>query len=379
MACVLALVVLTAPAAGAQSVDGLTLHLPPELSSQQPRMTAAATAAAQLLRDWFGPLDSSAVTIEGVPWRPDTVATSRPGSATVPLRWFAPVRDQSNERALIGALAAQYWLGESRSRTFQDALAIYTAARAIHHQLEGSNFDAPRFFGGHISFPLRSLLLSPPVGDPRPRVWRFDELHANYDVELSHDVRALQTIERYVGWPTMLETLSALRAAGIAQLSPVAFGERLSEIRGTDLRVLVNECFRADATFDYAVASLASVAGASGLIETTVTVVRPGTGRLILREDRDGEPSVPVVVRFADGSEYRDVFDGGLPVTTLVYSARTPAVSAFVDADAMLLLDVNRENNAMVQNPPTSKVGIRLALHWLAWLQNAMLTYTALV
>ena len=64
---------------------------------------------------------------------------------------------------------------------------------------------------------------------------------------------------------------------------------------------------------------------------------------------------------------------------SLIYSARAAAVAATIDPDAMLLLDEDRDNNTIVRHKPVSRLGIRLALHWLAWLQNAMLSYTALV
>jgi hypothetical protein len=51
---------------------------------------------------------------------------------------------------------------------------------------------------------------------------------------------------------------------------------------------------------------------------------------------------------------------------------------ATVDPDTMLLLDDDRDNNTIVRDAPVSPLGIRLALHWMAWLQNAMLSYTAL-
>jgi hypothetical protein len=84
-------------------------------------------------------------------------------------------------------------------------------------------------------------------------------------------------------------------------------------------------------------------------------------------------------VRFADGTEVYDRFDAAAPSVTLTYAARTRAVSAIVDDEAMLLLDVNRDNNAIVRDAPTLQLGVRLALHWLGWLQNAMLSYTALL
>ena len=42
----------------------------------------------------------------------------------------------------------------------------------------------------------------------------------------------------------------------------------------------------------------------------------------------------------------------------------------------MLLLDVNRSNNIFRASSPIRPLGIRLALHWMSWLQHTMLTYT---
>ena len=54
-------------------------------------------------------------------------------------------------------------------------------------------------------------------------------------------------------------------------------------------------------------------------------------------------------------------------------------MSAAIDPDVMLLLDVNRANNGIVHDARTAPLGVRLALNWMAWLQNAMLSYTALL
>jgi hypothetical protein len=331
---------------------------------ESPRVTDASRAASQLLHDWFGP-----------PPEPLRVA--------VPTRWLAPVRDQSMERAVIYSLIRQYWNASApASRPFTESLVAYTAARAIHHLLEANNFAAPRFFGGVVPFPLRALPLTRPAFERRPEVVDFDGLESPERPDDLPGVRALQSLERYVGWPTMLNALSELRAIDSSKWDAAAFGDILSEIRGTDIRFLTTECVRTDAVFDYALDQMQrmqSRALPSGLFETTITVARRGTGRFALREDGgDGAAALPVGVRFADGREVRVAIDGAAPSTTLVFTAPAQAVSAAVDPDVMLVLDVDRENNAIIGNSRISKLGARLALHWLAWLQNAMLTYSAL-
>lgn len=312
-----------------------------------------------MLSDWFGPLPSGSIIVNGMRWQGSDRVSSRPGDVTVPLRWLSPVRDQSMERALIAALAAQYWQGESPAKSFQDALNSYVATRATHHILEGSNFAAPRFFGGHVSFPLRSLLLSPPVADPRPRVWTFDEATGE---ELSRNLRAMQTLERLVGWPTLLQSIAAIRAAGPSHWTMAALGETLSTVTGADLLPVVQQCFSDDLGYSLDGMESRSV---DGMMQTTLTISGKGP-----------RWPTPLEIRFADGAIFRDAFDASAP---LIYTSKAPAVAASIDPDAMLLVDRTRENNSIVRDAPTSPLGVRLALHWLAWLQNAMLSYTAVV
>ena len=125
-------------------------------------------------------------------------------------------------------------------------------------------------------------------------------------------------MERYVGWPAMAQALATMRAGGGA-LDANVFAATLSTVRGTDVTALVRECFRSDAVFDYAIANVQSSASADGLFETSLTLVRPGSGIFEVAGDGDRERSMPVLVRFADGTELRDWFDGAAPSSTLVY------------------------------------------------------------
>jgi hypothetical protein len=340
---------LAASRADGQSVDRFP-------AAQQSRILHATRTATGLLTEWLGP----------------PAAPILPG-ADVPVRWLVPVRDQSLERAVIASIARQFWAGPPTP--FQEALIVYTGTRAMHHVLEGSNFQVVRFFGGVVPLPLRSVLLSPPVADPRPRVWQFSELPASG--EAARLVRGLQTLERYVGWPAMAQTLAALRAAN--PVDATTFAAMLSSVRGTSIDALVTECFRADAVFDYAVENVNAVQADGGLYESSLSLLRVGSGLFSLGDKHDREPSMPLLIRFADGTELRDRFDGAAPSTTLVYTAKAPVVYAAIDPELMLLLDVNRANNTFAAESPIRPLGIRMTLQWMAWLQQTMLAYSALV
>ena len=300
--------------------------------------------------------------------------------------WLRLQRDQSYERRVIASVFRSMWQRPdlpSRPQSpeplnrFEEALAVYTGTRAIHELLERSNFEVVRFFGGLVPFPLRSVLLSPPLADPRPRVWRFEELPL--DADLLRTVRALQTLERYVGWPAMAQALATMRATNNDPLDANVFASILSTVRGADVTALVRECFRSDAVFDYAIDDMRSSVSGDGWYETSITLARHGTGVFEVGGNGDYERSMPLLVRFADGTELRDWFDGSASSSTIVYTAKSPLVLAALDPEMMLLLDVNRANNTVTTSSPIRPLGIRLALHWMAWLQHTMLAYTALV
>lgn len=359
---------LAASTAHGQSIEGFA-------PAQQARVAQAVRAAVQLLTEWLGPLPFSMTTVRATRTPRTPIA---PGVADVRPRWLLFERDRSLERSVIAAISRQFWWrSEAASPTaFENALIVYTGTRAIHHVLEGSNFEVVRFFGGAIPFPLRSVLLSPPVADPRPRVLQLEELPATDDV--LRMVKALQTLERYVGWPTMAQAVAALRASG-GSIDTQRFAAALSTALGSDLTALAQECFRGDAVFDYAIDNVRSATAGNELVESSLSLLRAGTGIFAVGADGDREQSMPILVRFEDHTEVRDWFDGAAPATTLIYTARTPVVYAAIDPEMMLLLDVNRPNNVFAAARPIRPLGVRLALHWLSWLQQAMLAYSALV
>ena len=359
-------ITLAASRAFGQSVEGF----PPP---QSERVQQASRAALVLGTAWFGPPPFTTLTVRGVA----APGPPAPGVVEIPVRWLVIERDRSLERAAIAGVITQFWLPRAAPRSrFEEGLVLYTALRAIHERLEGSNFETVRFFGGFVPFPLRSVLLSPPVADPRPRVWRFEELPA--DPEVFRTVRGLQTLERYVGWPAMLQAVAAVRAAP-GPLDASALAVTLSAIRGADIRRLVDECLKTGAVFDYAIENVRSVPVSDGWYESTLTIGRRGSAVFASTLDEDSEPAMPLLVRFSDGTELREWFDGAAASSTLVYTAKSPVVYAAVDPDLVLLLDVDRTNNSFAAVPPRKPLALRLALHWMSWLQQTVLAYTALV
>ena len=93
---------------------------------------------------------------------------------------------------------------------------------------------------------------------------------------------------------------------------------------------------------------------------------------------RYGEAVFPVdvVVRFEDGAEERA--SGGTGATAgrlFTFERPARAVSAEVDPDRVLLLDVNFTNNSRTLAPQGRAAATKWSLRWLVWLQDVLLTY----
>jgi len=87
---------------------------------------------------------------------------------------------------------------------------------------------------------------------------------------------------------------------------------------------------------------------------------------------------VVFVTTFADGESVRDAWDGRGSGRVFEYRSRSRAVSAEVDPDRVLLLDLNRANNGVtLDSGPARTAATRWAARWMIWLEDQLLTYVA--
>lgn len=363
------------------------------------RIVATTREALTLFDDWFGPFAHSSLTVIDARWRSVQAGTSSPGVVVVSSRWLAPDRDLALERSLLAAIGRQYWqdLPVPEGEGFREALASYAGTRAIHEALEGRNFATYRFFGGFVPFTVRSLLLSPNPLDRKPRLRVFDEIDADTPPSVSAETMegrrqaqraalALDTLERYLSWPVLQQGLREYREGLRSTAGPaLALSTVVSAQRGRDIGWFFAEAFRVGGHFDYAVAAFTSTPTDGGSpFRTRVVIRRIGDGIFSGTSDPDedsplGMGSLPVAIGFEDGSEVRDWSDGREVESELAYDSASRAVWTSVDPEAFLLIDEDRENNSRMLSAPFHPTGARLAMHWLLWLQDAMLSYTGLL
>lgn len=354
----------------------LRFFLKPGSRGQGDRVVDVTRQSLRLYGDWFGPFPYPQLTVVDAPWPSSLVGTALPRAVVTSTRWLSLERDGASDRTLITAIAREYFI-ESRdqgtggsnqgSRDFAEGLARYAAARAIDAVLQGRQHWSRRYFGGFLPYAVRSLPLSPPRSAAQGRRVYFDEL-AGDDAAI-RAMLALQTLERYIGWPALQQGLAAYRtefAAGGG--TPEALQRILEEQGGRDLSSFFKAAFTPAVSFDYGVEMAASVSASESY-----------TAIVALRRYGDGVFPVSYDLQFADGSKVTGMWPEGQQRVALEYASTSALAAVEVDPAHALLLDVDRANNmkrltrARMPNPL-----VRNLASWLVWLQDLLLTASAL-
>ena len=165
-----------------------------------------------------------------------------------------------------------------------------------------------------------------------------------------------------------------------------------NEVSGRDLTPFFDQVYRSASVFDYGVDLFESVAvtdrgyfgdggrhtfNASlqpGDYDRSKGVVRYRT-TLVVRRFGDGILPVDVRILFENNEDVRLQWDGRDTWKLFQVDRPVRAVSAQVDPERVLLLDVNYTNNSRSLSPKTSTAARKWSLVWLIWLQDHLLTY----
>jgi hypothetical protein len=101
--------------------------------------------------------------------------------------------------------------------------------------------------------------------------------------------------------------------------------------------------------------------------------------QLVVRRYGEAVLPVDVLVRFEDGQEAHERWDGRDRWRMYRWSRPVRAVSAAVDPRHVLVLDVNYTNNTWTLHPATHAAAHKWLTRWAIWAQDAVLTWMSLV
>ncbi|MBP1634639.1 MAG: Aminopeptidase [Acidobacteria bacterium] len=384
----------------------MRLLLQPEHAGQADRYFAATRAALRYYGTWFGAYPYDHITVVDPAWQSGAGGMEYPTLFTGGTRWLAPRAVADPEGVTVHECGHQFWYALVGNNEFEDAwidegFNTFSTGRTMAQAFD-PNYAGMRFFGGFIPWVYYDLPVSRAFGEngwagyrqgaeldaQSTPSWRYWPM-AGGALSYSKTALWLHTLERYLGWPTLQRAMSTFfQRWRFRHPKPADFFAVVNEVSGRDMTWFFDQVYRSSNTFDYAVDALESGRAAEegfvereGRLQYAAEAGPKDRYRTVVVVRRRGEAIFPVdlVVRFADGGSAREHWDGRDRWKQYVYERGARAVSAEVDPERVLLLDVDLTNNSRTLEPRTAEASRKWAAIWFGWLQDALLTFAFLV
>lgn len=390
----------------------MRLLLQPEHVGQEERHFRPTRETLRLYGEWFGAYPWDHITIVDPAWRSSSGGMEYPMFITAGTRWLAPASTDGPEEVTVheaGHMFFQSGVGnnEMEHSWIDEGLDTYATARVMEQEFPFVR--ELRFFGGFVPWP------QPDV--PWDRVIHGDRI-AGYRAAARSDVQAtptfrywpgtggaitynksalyLHTLERHLGWDVVRRGMADFyRQWKFGHPKPNDFFDAMNGAAGEDLGWFFDQVHGSSAVFDYGIAALSSrnaagrgwfddgryrdESGGRASADGGNGGVDPGAATwyeslVTVRRYGDGIFPVEVVVEFADGTSERRRWDGQAQWTYYRFVRPSRAVTATVDPDRVLLLDIDFTNNSRTTRSRAGEAAAKWTLAWIVWVQDLLLT-----
>ncbi len=385
----------------------MRLLLQPEHVRQAERHFNATRATLRYYGEWFGPYPYANITIVDPAWQSGADGMEYPMLFTAGTRWLAPRTVAEPEDVTVHEAGHQFWYGMVATNEFEHAwmdegINTFATARALE-QFFGPQYYAKRYFGGYVPWVFDDLPLSRATdgsylssyrnaadADAQSTpTWRYWPGTAGV-ITYFKTALWLNTLERMLGWDTLQRILStyftallvqASRAEGLLRRRQRGQRPRPDVVLRSGLPQLERLRLRRRRVHERAGGGprlLRRLGQADVLGHRRQQYVRTGDvyrTTLVVRRHGDGIFPVNVRIVFENGQEQRWQWDGRERWKQFEVDRPVRAVSAEVDPERVLLLDVNYTNNTRSLAPKANAAARKWSLTWLIWLQDHLLTY----
>jgi peptidase M1-like protein len=327
-----------------------------------PRYLQAQKGSLKLYDDWIGPYPYDRITIVDPPHGGiEAGGMEYPTLFTADTAWYMPKNVLLPENVVVHEFGHQYWYGIVATNEFEEAWLD----EGINTYMEAKIMDA--MYGGDTSvFRSRFAALGEledqragifvpgylgwPDTDPITRLgWRFCNDSAYGGVTYSKTSLVLRTLEKIIGEDAMR---SALRTYFLRYRFTHPTGEdflkTIEEVSGKDLRWYFNQAVYGTNILDYEILDVQSEPPDSGKLKDARSPSSADIYRTSVDVHRKGDFIFPVDVqiKFDDGKSLVEHWDGRDRWVRYTYDRPAQLVSAEIDPDHKVLLDLNLYNNS---------------------------------
>jgi hypothetical protein len=273
----------------------------------------------------------------------------------------------------------------------------------VRAQRPEPDYRTLRFFRGFVPWTLRDVTvsrvdhdgLSGYRGDAESDAqatptWRYYPASGS-SITYSKTAVWLHTLERLIGWPRLQRGMSLFFTRHVfTHPTPEDFFRAIEEGAGEDLTWFFDEVYRGSNVVDYGIQHFRSEgATPRGWVERDGTRVYAGPAdtrgqasryvtELVVRRYGEAVMPVDVLVSFADGQQVRERWDGRDRWRLYRWDRPARALTAQIDPDRVLLVDVNYTNNTSAIQPAGARAARKWTATWVVWLQDALLTWASI-
>ena len=360
----------------------MRLLLQPEHRGQEDRHFAATAAALRYYGEWYGAYPYGHITIVDPAYQSGAGGMEYPTIFTAGSKWIAPRHSNTPEGVTIHEAGHQFWFGmvgnnEVDYAWMDEGINMFSDARVASIAFQ-PDYHVEYFFGGFIPWQYRDIALERQTDGnfaaiyrtaaewdaPAEPTWRYWP-GTHVGITYSKTALWLHTLERYLGWETLQRVLATFfERWRFRHPRPDDFFAVVNEVSGRDLTWFFDQVYRTSNEFDYGIERLVTDD------DRTTVVVR-----------RFGEAIFPVdvVTTFKDGGRVQERWDGRDRWRAYTYERRGRAVSAVVDPERVLLLDINVTNNSRSEASATTAAADKWSSKWMVWLQDLLLSWSFFV
>ncbi len=396
-----------------QDVD-IRVLMQPDHADQSQRQLEAAKLAVRYFQDWYGDYPFPNLTV--VDPRRGAAASGGmeyPTLITVGTGYGIPAGMKLPEMVTIHEFGHNYWYHLLASNEFEESwldegINTYTDIQIMPDAYPGrGNFLNAMGLVLDIGTYHRAQYMGLPDADPVNRTsWGFYSGQSYTVNSYPKPGLILTTLQNYLGWDKMLEAMRTyVERWRFRHPKARDFFDVLNEVSGENLDWFFQQAFETNSILDYSVTrvfsrevkppkgfdhTLSTVDSDTALTRTdkendsslaaatdeTDTTARPDSsspGQLYesgvnIRRLGDFKFPVEIEVIFENGETVRESWDGQELWKKLRYTKPTRLVSATVDPDGKIPLDVNLTNNSKTLEKQTLGVN-KISSRTLFWLQ----------
>lgn len=364
---------------------------------QKDRYVRALRQGLEFYSRHYGPYPYPTVTlIDPAPGAMAAGGMEYPTLFTADTTSWMPRGVRMPEMVTIHEFGHGYWYGIVGSNEFEEAwldegINSYSEAKAMdrYYGAEGSMISLGGLRVGEIPYQRLSVIGSGRFDPIVKKSWEYIS-GSSYSLNVyAKAALMMMTLERWLGEDVMSRVMRTYYERWkFRHPTSRDFVEVAEEVSGQNLAWFFDQVLYSAGKLDYGISDLRAeeVNAPDGVFDGPAPGPKPAkpekavnaaAAPKLFRNEvvvaRFGEWVFPqeILIMFADGEKVRETWDGRDRWKRFVYVKPIKVVSAEVDPDHKLVLDVNYSNNSMALEPPRAPV-LKYALGFVEWFQGLL-------